>query len=106
MNDEGAARQVSQNPGNDPQKDSARSAAAQGDLLTSDEQLLHAPRWQGETREVPTTIRSLAKLHHLAPDEVIEETEDWYDFVDDVSKLIGQLMQPEVLGGTDELRQP
>lgn len=49
MNDEGAARQMSQNPGNDPQKDGARIAAAQGDLLTSDEQLLHKPRWQGGT---------------------------------------------------------
>ena len=87
MNDEGAAWQLSQNPGNDPQKDGARIAAAQGDLLTSDEQLLHAPRWQGETRDLPTTIRSLAKLHHLASDEVIEEQENWYDFVDDVNSF-------------------
>jgi hypothetical protein len=62
-----------------------------GDLLTPDDNLLHAPRWEGETRDSPIAIRSLAKLHGLAADEVIEEQENWYDFVDDMCKMTDQL---------------
>jgi hypothetical protein len=61
------------------------------DLLTPDEQLIRHEHWQGEARDLPTAIRELAKLHHLASDETIDESEDWYDFVDELAVLIGQL---------------
>jgi hypothetical protein len=64
-----------------------------GDLLTPDEQLTRHERWTGEARDLPTAIRELAKLHHLASDETIDESEDWYDFVDELSIAIGQMIQ-------------
>jgi hypothetical protein len=65
--------------------------ATEGDLLTDDEKLLRVERWQGETRDLPTTIRALAKVHSLASEETIDESEMWYDFVDDLATLIEQL---------------
>lgn len=62
------------------------------DLLTDDEKLLHKPRWQGETRDVPTAIRALAKLHHLDDDSgAIDESENWAEFIGELSTMIGQL---------------
>lgn len=61
------------------------------ELLTPDEQLVRGKRWQGETTDLPTAIRNLAKVHGVANETVIDESESWYDFVDDLCKLIGYL---------------
>ena len=65
-----------------------------GDLLTDDEKLLHNPRWQGVTRDLPSAIRALAKLHHLDDDSgAIDEGEEWHEFIDDLVTMIGQLSE-------------
>ena len=61
------------------------------ELLTNDERLVHLKRWQGETRSLPDAIRALAKTHGLANDEVIDESEKWLDFVEELALVIGQL---------------
>lgn len=73
-----------------------KSKSESGDLLTDDEKLSHTPRWQGETRDLPTAIRELAKVHHLSDD--IDESEDWQEFIDELVVIIGQLSE----GGRDE----
>ena len=67
--------------------------ANEGKLLTDDElaDRRRPPRWQGEVRDIPTTIRALAKLHGLASGEVIDESESWNDFVDELTTVIQQL---------------
>lgn len=67
--------------------------ADKGELLTDDElaDRRRPARWQGATRDIPTTIRALAKLHGLAGEEVIDESESWYDFVDELTTVIQQL---------------
>lgn len=60
-------------------------------LLTDDEKLTHKPRWQGETQDFPTAIRSLAKVHRLADQEIIEDSEDWEDFINELAVIVQQL---------------
>ena len=69
---------------------------SEGELLTPDEQLSHKPRWQGEVQGLPTAIRSLAKTHRLASDETIEESENWYDFIDELCVVIQQLQGEKI----------
>ncbi len=69
-----------------------KSESEHGDLLTDDEKLLHKPRWQGETRDLPAAIRELAKVHHLDDDSgAIDESENWQEFIDELVMMIGQL---------------
>ena len=64
-----------------------------GELLTEDEKLLRIPRWQGVTQDVPTAIRSLAKVHHLADDLEIDESANWENFVREWETIIRQLKE-------------
>ena len=61
------------------------------ELLTDDEKLLRKPKWQGEVRDLPTAIRALARVHHLADDDTIEDSENWNEFVDELVTVIQQL---------------
>ena len=56
-----------------------------------DEEDKPKPRWQGETRDLATAIRGLAKVHRLADDEAIEDAENWHEFVDELVIIITQL---------------
>jgi hypothetical protein len=71
-----------------------------GEVLTPDEQLTRHERWQGEARDLPTAIRELAKTHHLASDETIDDSEDWYDFVDELAVAVQQIV--EALGNKEK----
>ena len=61
------------------------------DFLTDDEKLSHKPRWQGQVQDFPTAIRSLAKVHRLADPEIIEDSENWAEFIDELTVIVNQL---------------
>lgn len=69
------------------------------EILTDDEKLLHVKRWEGETVDLPTAIRALAKVHRLASDEVIDETEDWLEFADELSVMMRQMLDANITNG-------
>jgi hypothetical protein len=64
------------------------SHATTGDLLTPDEKLLHAPRWQGETVDFPTAIRMWAKRYDLASELAIDEQSNWEEAINELETMV------------------